>query len=77
MLAIVSALGMPYTVLMPAIVSDVLHGGPSTPGVLLTASGWPNANDAEVPSCYESRVPSLVRSNPVRVHRTASLTLPR
>ncbi len=39
MLAIVSALGMPYTVLMPAIVADVLHGGPSTLGILMTASG--------------------------------------
>jgi MFS family permease len=39
MLAIVSALGMPYTVLMPAFVSGVLHGGPSTLGVLMTASG--------------------------------------
>jgi MFS family permease len=39
LLAIVSAMGMPYTVLMPAIVSDVLHGGPRTLGVLMTASG--------------------------------------
>ena len=39
LLAIVSALGMPYTVLMPVIVSTVLHGGPSTLGLLMTASG--------------------------------------
>ena len=39
LLAIVSAMGMPYTVLMPVIVSTVLHGGPSTLGLLMTASG--------------------------------------
>ena len=32
-------MGMPYTVLMPVIVSTVLHGGPSTLGLLMTASG--------------------------------------
>jgi MFS family permease len=38
-LAIVSTMAMPYTVLMPAFVEHVLHGGPSTLGVLMTASG--------------------------------------
>jgi MFS family permease len=38
-LAIVSTTAMPYTVLMPAFVTDVLHGGPNTLGVLMTASG--------------------------------------
>jgi MFS family permease len=38
-LAIVSAMGMPYTVLMPAVVANVLHGGPKTLGLLMTASG--------------------------------------
>jgi MFS family permease len=38
-LAIVTAMGMPYTVLMPAIVANVLHGGPHTLGFLMTASG--------------------------------------
>jgi MFS family permease len=38
-LAIVSAMGMPYTVLMPAMVAHVLHGGPRTLGILMTASG--------------------------------------
>jgi len=38
-LAIVSTAGMPYTVLMPAIVTNVLHGGPNTLGLLMTASG--------------------------------------
>ncbi|MFL5578424.1 MAG: MFS transporter [Gemmatimonadaceae bacterium] len=39
LLAIVSTMGMPYTVLMPAIARTVLHGGPSTLGLLMTASG--------------------------------------
>lgn len=39
LLAIVSAMGMPYTVLMPVIASKVLHGGPHTLGFLMTASG--------------------------------------
>ena len=38
-LSIVSAMGMPYTVLMPAFVTEVLHGGPHTLGFLMTASG--------------------------------------
>ena len=39
LLAIVSTMGMPYTVLMPVIASTVLHGGPSTLGWLMTATG--------------------------------------
>src|SRR3954463_3687116 len=39
LLAIVSAMGMPYTVLMPVIASNVLHGGAHTLGFLMTASG--------------------------------------
>ena len=39
LLAIVSTMGMPYTVLMPAIATRVLHGGPHTLGVLMGASG--------------------------------------
>jgi MFS family permease len=38
-LSIVSAMGMPYSVLMPAYVTSVLHGGPNLLGVLMTASG--------------------------------------
>ncbi len=37
--AIVSVMGMPYVVLMPAIAVNVLHGGPHTLGILMTASG--------------------------------------
>jgi MFS family permease len=39
LLAFVSVLGMPYTVLMPAIAANLLHGGPHTLGFLMTASG--------------------------------------
>jgi MFS family permease len=39
LLGLASLAGMPYTVLMPVIVSDVLHSGPSTLGVLMAASG--------------------------------------
>jgi MFS family permease len=39
LLAIVSLLGVPYTVLMPIFAGDVLHGGPQTFGFLMTASG--------------------------------------
>jgi MFS family permease len=39
LLALVSILGMPYTVLMPAIATNLLHGGPHTLGFLMTASG--------------------------------------
>ena len=39
LLALVSTMGMPYTVLMPAVAAKVLHGGPHTLGLLMTASG--------------------------------------
>jgi MFS family permease len=39
LLALVSTMGMPYTVLMPAIAARLLHGGPHTLGWLMTASG--------------------------------------
>jgi MFS family permease len=39
LLAIVSSMGMPYTILMPMIASTVLHGGAHTLGFLMTASG--------------------------------------
>lgn len=40
LLALVSTMGMPYTVLMPVIATQVLHGGPHTLGFLMTASGF-------------------------------------
>ncbi|PYR70081.1 MAG: MFS transporter [Acidobacteria bacterium] len=39
LVAIVSMAGTPYTVLMPAIAAQVLHGGPNTLGLLMTATG--------------------------------------
>ncbi len=52
LLALVSLVGMPYTVLMPVFASKVLHGGPHTLGFLMAATGvgalsgrcsWPTA----------------------------------
>ena len=39
LLAFVSLVGMPYTVLMPIFANDILHGGPNTLGFLMAASG--------------------------------------
>ena len=39
LLALVSVVGMPYTVLMPIFAARVLHGGPHTLGFLMGASG--------------------------------------
>lgn len=39
LLALVSLVGMPYTVLMPIFAARVLHGGPHTLGFLMAASG--------------------------------------
>ena len=39
LLALVATMGMPYTVLMPAIAATVLHGGPHTLGLLMTSVG--------------------------------------
>jgi len=39
LVAIVCTAGTPYTVLMPAIAKEVLHGGPNTLGLLMTATG--------------------------------------
>jgi MFS family permease len=39
LVAIISMAGTPYTVLMPAIAAQVLHGGPNTLGLLMTATG--------------------------------------
>ncbi|MBI5743773.1 MAG: MFS transporter [Elusimicrobia bacterium] len=39
MMAIGSLLGMPYAVLMPAYVKEILHGGPKTLGFIMTSSG--------------------------------------
>ncbi|HEY0035933.1 MAG TPA: MFS transporter, partial [Longimicrobium sp.] len=39
LLALVSLMGMPYTVLMPVVAAGTLHGGPHTLGFLMGASG--------------------------------------
>ena len=39
LLALVSLVGMPYTVLMPVFAGPILHGGPHTLGFLMGASG--------------------------------------
>lgn len=39
LLALTSLFGMPYTVLMPIVAAQVLHGGPHTLGFLMAASG--------------------------------------
>jgi MFS family permease len=39
LLAIVSLVGFPYTVLMPIFATEILHGGPNTLGFLMAASG--------------------------------------
>ena len=39
LLGLISLTGMPYTVLMPMIAADVLHGGPHTLGFLMAATG--------------------------------------
>lgn len=39
LLALVSLLGMPYTVLMPVFAAHVLHGGPHTLGTLMASIG--------------------------------------
>jgi MFS family permease len=39
LLALVSLVGMPYTVLMPVFAAKILHGGPHTLGFLMAATG--------------------------------------
>lgn len=39
LLALVSIMGMPYTVLMPVVARDILHGGPRTLGFLMGSIG--------------------------------------
>src|SRR4029079_11537545 len=39
LLTLISLMGIPYTVLMPVIAAQVLHGGPHTLGFLMGATG--------------------------------------
>jgi MFS family permease len=40
LMALVSFMGMPYTVLAPIFATEILHGGPQTLGFLMAASGF-------------------------------------
>jgi MFS family permease len=68
LLALVSAMGMPYTVLMPVIAIQVLHGGPHTLGFLMTASGL----GAVVAALYMASRRSVVGLGRVMVLATLS-----
>ena len=39
LIALISLMGMPYTVLMPIFARDILHGGPHTLGFLMASAG--------------------------------------
>ena len=54
LVAIISTAGTPYTVLMPAIAAQVLHGGPNTLGLLMTATGVGALTGALYPAQRES-----------------------
>ena len=66
LLSLVAVMGMPYTVLMPAIASSLLHGGPHTLGFLMTASGA----GALVGALYLASRPSVVGLGMVMVRAT-------
>jgi MFS family permease len=68
LLALVGTMGMPYSVLMPAIASKVLHGGPHTLGFLMTASGL----GALTGALYLAARPSVVGLARVIVIATAA-----
>ena len=53
--AIFGFIGLPYTVLIPVFAKDVLHGGPQSYGLLLTASGL----GALIGAVYLASRPSL------------------
>ena len=62
--ALVSLMGMPYTILMPIFAAQVLHGGPHTLGFLLGASGL-GALAAALSLAMRKSVVGLVRMIPV------------
>jgi MFS family permease len=69
--ALVSTMAMPYAILMPAIASKVLHGGPHTLGVLMTASGI----GALIGTIYLASRHTVVGLGKVIVFATTSLSL--
>jgi MFS family permease len=68
LLALVSMLGMPYSVLMPAIATRLLHGGAHTLGFLMTASGA----GALVGALYLASRPSVLGLGRVMVVSSAT-----
>ena len=55
LLAIVSLMGMPYTVLMPVVATQVLHGRAHTLGFLMAASGAGRARGGALPGVTHQR----------------------
>jgi MFS family permease len=68
LLALVATMGMPYTVLMPAIAGNILHGGAHTLGFLMTASG----SGALVGALYLASRTSIRGLDSVMVYSTAT-----
>ena len=80
--AIISLMGMPYTVLMPVFASEVLHGGPHTLGFLMAAAGV-GALAAAVLLAARKSVKGLLRMVPIvggalrrRAHRLWAFARP-
>jgi MFS family permease len=71
LLALVSFSAMPYSVLMPIFAADVLHGGPSTLGLLSAASGF----GALAGAVYLASRPSVLGLGRVIVVATVTLGL--
>jgi MFS family permease len=69
--SVVSIMGTPYIVLMPAFVSSTLHGGPHTLGILMTASGV----GALIGTVYLASRHTVVGLGKVIVAATAGLSL--
>jgi MFS family permease len=69
--ALISTMGMPYATLMPVIASKVLHGGPHTLGILMTASGM----GALLGTVYLASRPSVVGLGKVIVFATVMLSV--
>lgn len=71
LLAIVATMGMPYSVLMPAIAASTLHGGAHTLGFLMTAAGVGALGGA----FYLAARPSVLGLGRVMVIATATFGL--
>jgi MFS family permease len=64
LLALVSLVGMPYSVLMPVFAVKILHGGPHTLGFLMAAAGT-GALSASIYLASKKNVRGLVRMIPL------------